>query len=146
MIYIALVLGIILLIVSGVIAKKNSQIIATKNEHHGPSPSAVQYIIHFAEHEEVMELSTLIALFHTSSMEKEKTSHAYLCRVVDERGELTLTEAEQVMLHNIRHAKQKETLLSGLARMDLTLNEDEKLALIRLERECAKDGYEENCS
>ncbi|WP_438350071.1 hypothetical protein ACP8HI_05220 [Paenibacillus sp. FA6] len=135
MIYIALVLGIMLLVAAGVLAWKNSQIIAEKNEDQGPSSSSLQYTVHMTDKWEDQDSLSLISLFHTSYVVEERESQAHLCRVTGIRGELKLYEAENVMLHNIRHAKLKGSLLSGMAMFDLAMNEDEKEVLTRLERD-----------
>lgn len=138
MIYIALVVGIILLVVAGVLARKNSQIIADKDVDDGPSVSSFQYTVHMMDEWEDQDSLSLIPLFHTTYVIEDRESQAYLCRVTGRRGELKLHEAENVMLHNIQHAKLKGSLLSGVAKFDVVMNEDEKLVLQRLELKLAE--------
>jgi hypothetical protein len=132
-IYVALVVGIVLLVAAGVLAFKNSQIIAEKRESLGPSPSSLQYTVYLTDKWEEKNSLTLLSLFHTSYVVQEQELQAYLCRVTGKRGELKLYEAENVMLHNIRHAKLKGSLLSGVAMLHLAINEEEKGTLTRLE-------------
>lgn len=134
MIYVALVVGIILLGAAGVLAWKNSQIIAEKQRRNGPSASSVQYTVHITDQWQDHDSLTLVSLFHTSYVVGDQDLHAYLCRVTGKRGELKLYEAENVMLHNIRHAKQKGKLLSGVAIYESVIHGEEKESLHRLEQ------------
>lgn len=134
MIYVALVVGIILLGAAGVLAWKNSQIIAEKQKSNAPSASAVQYTVHITDKWQDQDSLTLVSLYHTSYIVGEQNLHAYLCRVTGKRGELKLYEAENVMLHNIRHAIQKGELLSGIALYESAINEEEIEVLNRLDQ------------
>lgn len=134
MIYVALVVGIILLGAAGVLAWKNSQIIAEKQRRNGSSASSVQYTVHITDQWQDHDSLTLVSLFHTSYVVGDQDLHAYLCRVTGKRGELKLYEAENVMLHNIRHAKQKGKLLSGVAIYESVIHGEEKESLHRLEQ------------
>lgn len=134
MIYVALVVGIILLGAAGVLAWKNSQIIAEKQRSNGPSASTLQYTVHITDKWQDQDTLTLISLYHTSYLVGEQEQHAYLCRVTGKRGELKLYEAENVMLHNIRHAIQKGKLLSGIAIYESAISEEEIESLNRLDQ------------
>ncbi|AOZ94145.1 hypothetical protein [Paenibacillus crassostreae] len=133
MIYVALIVCIILLVTAGVIAWKNSRIIAEKHEHNGPNLSSMHYTVHITDHWVEQDSLTLQALFHTSYIVGEDQIQAYLCRVLGHLGELKLYEAENVMLHHIQHAKLKGSLLASETMCDYELSEDEKKTLSRLE-------------
>ncbi|OAB43347.1 hypothetical protein [Paenibacillus glacialis] len=134
MIYVALVVGIILLGAAGILAWKNSQIIAEKSTSNGASATSLQYTVHITNQWQDQDSLTLVALFHTSYVVGEQDLHAYLCRLTGKGGELKLYEAENVMLHNIRHAKQKGKLLFGVAIPESVIHEEEKEVLNRLEQ------------
>ncbi|OAB45185.1 hypothetical protein [Paenibacillus antarcticus] len=138
MIYVALVVAIIMLGAAGVLAWKNSQIIAGKRTSNGPDATSLQYTVHMTNQWQEQDAVTLVALFHTSYVVGEQHMNAYLCRVTGKRGELKLYEAENVLLHNIRNAKQKGTLLSGVAMHELVVHEEEKEVLNRLEKVLTK--------
>ena len=85
MIYVALVVCIILLGAAGVLAWKNSQIIAEKQTSQGPSASAVQYTVHITDQWQDQDSLTLVPLFHTTYVVEEQKLHAFLCRVAGKR-------------------------------------------------------------
>ena len=134
MIYVAFVVAIIMLGAASVLAWKNSQIIAEKRTSNGPAVTSLQYTVHMTSQWQEKDAQTLVALFHTSYMVGEQRMHAYLCRVMGIRGELKLNEAENVLLHNIRNAKQKGKLLSGVAIHESVIHEEEIEVLNRLEK------------
>ncbi|AJS59325.1 hypothetical protein [Paenibacillus sp. IHBB 10380] len=139
MIYVALVVGIILLVAAGMLARKNSQIIAEKRGLISTeTSSSIQYTVHLTDQWTDREQSQLLPLFHVSYRDGEEELHAYLCRVTGTRGELKLQEAKNVMIHKIRHAVQKNLLSSSASKHESAINDDEKNMITELEQELAQ--------
>ncbi|MGF7045549.1 hypothetical protein J2T13_000009 [Paenibacillus sp. DS2015] len=135
MIYVALVVGIILLVAAGVLARKNSQIIAEKRGLSEAEVSSIQYIVHLTDRWTEREQLALLPLFHISYKDGEQELHAYLCRVIGTKGELRLQEAKNVMIHKIRHAVQKDLLTSSASKYELAINDEEKSMITELLQE-----------
>lgn len=133
--YVALVVGIILLVAAGVLARKNSRIIAEKRGLSSSETSSIQYTVHLTDHWTDREQLELLPLFHVSYKDGEQELHAYLCRVTGTRGELRLQEAKNVMIHKIRHAVKKNLLTSSTSKYEAVINDEEKNMISELDQE-----------
>ncbi|GAF06678.1 hypothetical protein [Paenibacillus pini] len=127
-------LGVVILAAAGVLAWKNTKLLAEKREYIGPKISTFLYTVLTTNQISEEDKVTHIPLFHITFKHEQQQLHAYLCRVIgDEKGELKLEHAASIMDRKLSETLSKDLLIAAVPHYEVVLFEEEKRTVARLD-------------
>ncbi|GIO30074.1 hypothetical protein RJP21_12720 [Paenibacillus sp. VCA1] len=134
LVYVGYVIGILILAAAGYLAWRNSRIIAEQKDKKGDVPAVSSYTVQVERQAETGEGANATPLLEAVYREAEGTVQVRLSRVNGTIGELQLEHAVQIMEHTCSGLASKGETVRIAAFDGAILNEEEKQAVVRLER------------
>ncbi|WP_410511562.1 hypothetical protein PaeBR_15980 [Paenibacillus sp. BR2-3] len=155
MIYALLTVVLLLLLAGGVLAYKNSKLIANRSESGSSSRGAsLMYSVYHLPISGNAKESGAVPLFQltvpagmngsTATDNVRPATTLTLYRVAEGKGEMRLTDAENWMLNSIRQSAFGGAPIEHEAFIDKTINSKEKELIINLEEAAKGEAYRAN--
>ncbi|GIO48115.1 hypothetical protein J34TS1_28800 [Paenibacillus azoreducens] len=133
--YIGCALAILILALAGMLAWRNSRIIAGEREVKGDVPAFSSYTVQVSRQAEAERPGEVIPLLEASFKEAEGTVHVCLCRMNGTISELKLGHAVQIMELTCSEFAAKGEMLDIISCQHAVENAEENDAVTRLEQQ-----------
>lgn len=126
MLKVGIAVSLLILVVAGYLAFRNSKMIAEKKQAAYISVPTSVYTLYMTKEFTKEDRKSMVPLGIMEYRELNEMKEAVLCRVIDERsGDLRLEEAGAILMRHIMQAHQRGTFIGYRSEMDALQNEEE---------------------
>ncbi len=140
LVYIGYVLLALILAAAGILAWRNSRIIAEQRKAKGAVPAVSSYTVQVSRQAEADDPERITQLFEAVYPEPQGTVRVCLCRVNGTISELKLSHAVQIMEHTCSEFAVKAAAVQVNAYHEAVRNEEESSAVARLAQVLGENG------
>ncbi|WP_160497114.1 hypothetical protein [Paenibacillus dendrobii] len=125
-------MGVLILAAAGILAWRNSRIIAEQRKTKGAIPAVSSYTVQVTRQSETETSVNVTPLIEAAYQELQGTVRVSLCRMNGTMSELKLEHAVQIMEHTCSEYADQGSVIEVLTYSEAVRNEEEGKALDRL--------------